>query len=221
MTAFFALIKQDMRLSLRVGGGALLSSFFFFSLIAILPFAIGPDLPLLARIGSAIIWFAALLSLLLGLDRLFSADYEDGSLDLLLSSDLAIELMVLAKMIAHWLTNSLPLILLTPLLGFMLNLPIIQIFALCLTLLIGTPALTALATIGAALTFRLAKGGILLPILILPMTLPILIFGVSATTGILRGQEFFMQPLLFLSGVSLLFCVIAPIASAYSLRLGK
>jgi len=218
MKQFLVLFSRDIKLNIRSGGGALLSCFFFFILIAILPFAVGPDLQLLSKIGSAIIWFAALLSLLLGLDHLFKADYDDGSLDVMLSSNISTELIVITKLIAYWCVNALPLIFITPLLGLMLNINFFEITILCLSLLIGTPALAALGAIGASLTLRMVKGGVLLPVLILPFTVPILIFGVSATANIANGQAYIMQSLIYLSGISLLCCAGAPLTAAYALK---
>ena len=219
MNAFISLIKRDILLSLRAGGGALLASIFFLSVIAIVPFAIGPDLPLLAKIGGAILWFAALLSVLLGLERLFQIDFDDGSLDQLMLTTMPMELFVFAKMIAHWLATGLPLILISPLLGLMLNLSPATLYGVMLTLLIGTPALTAIGAIGAALTLSLARGGLLLAVIMLPLTTPILIFAVSAVEKMTIGQnENFQQALLYLCGISLLYVAFSPIAAAMALR---
>lgn len=218
MSGFMALLKRDLLLATRVGGGALLASVFFLSVISILPFAVGPDLPLLAKIGGAILWFAALLSVLLGLDRLFLSDFEDGTLDQLFLTTMPLEVMVIAKMLAHWLATGLPLIIISPLLGIMLNLSPETLAAVAITLLIGTPALTAIGTVGAALTVSLNKGGLLLPIVVLPLTIPVLIFGVSAVEGITNTIAHFRQPILYLSGVSLLYVAIAPLAAAAALK---
>jgi len=145
MSAFTALILRDIRLAIRVGGGALMGALFFLIVVTMMPFAIGPDLNLLARIGPAILWLGALLASLLALDRLFVTDHEDGSLDLLMMGDMPLELAVAAKAIAHWLTTALPLVVITPVLGLMLNIEIDGMGALALTLLTGTPALTFIA----------------------------------------------------------------------------
>src|SRR6202166_2753186 len=121
MSAFTALVVRDMRLSVRVGGGALMGALFFLIVVVMMPFALGPDFALLARIGPAILWLGALLASLLALDRLFATDYDDGSLDLLMMGRMPLELAVLAKAAAHWLTTGLPLVAITPLLGLMLN----------------------------------------------------------------------------------------------------
>ena len=121
MNAFLALVLRDMRLSVRVGGGALMGALFFLIVVTMMPFALGPDLALLARIGPAILWLGALLASLLALDRLFATDHEDGSLDLLMMGGMPLELAVAAKAIAHWLTTALPLVVISPVLGLMLN----------------------------------------------------------------------------------------------------
>ena len=158
-----ALMLRDMRLAIRVGGGALMGVLFFLIVVTLVPFAVGPDLAQLRRIGPAILWLGALLASLLTLDRLFAADQEDGSLDLLLMGTTPLELSVLAKAAAHWITTALPLVIAAPLLGLFLNLEPLAIGAVALTLLAGTPALTGIGLIGAALSVALRRGGLLLP----------------------------------------------------------
>ena len=160
MSAFIALLVRDMRLAVRVGGGALMGALFFLIVVTMMPFAIGPDLALLARIGPAILWLGALLASLLALDRLFATDHEDGSLDLLMMGRLPLELSVATKAIAHWLTTSLPLVVIAPLLGLMLNVELHAMGWLALTLLAGTPALTFIGLVGAALSVALRRGGL-------------------------------------------------------------
>lgn len=219
MALFFALIYRDILLTLRSGGGALLASIFFLTIISIVPFAIGPDLPLLAKIGGAILWFAALLSVLLGLDRLFQSDFDDGSMDQLFLSAMPLEMIVIAKMLAHWLTTGLPLVIISPLLGLMLNLDLITLYGVMMTLLIGTPALTAVGAIGAALTVSLPRGGLLLAIIMLPMSIPILIFAVSAVENMsINHGDDFKEALIYLSGISLLYIALSPLAAALALR---
>src|SRR6516165_11103834 len=170
MKPLSALLFRDMRIAVRVGGGALMGVLFFLVVVALTPFAVGPDLALLKRIGPAILWLAALLASLLALDRLFVSDHEDGSLDLLMMGDMPLELAVAAKAIAHWLTTALPLVVITPVLGLMLNIEIDGMGALALTLLTGTPALTYIGLTGAALSVALRRGGLLLAVLVLPLT---------------------------------------------------
>jgi heme exporter protein B len=219
MTALSALLVRDMRLAVRIGGGALMGVLFFLIVVTLMPFAIGPDLPLLQRIGPAILWLGALLASLLTLDRLFAADAEDGSLDLLLMGHAPLELAVLAKAAAHWITTGLPLVIAAPLLGLFLNLDAGASGAVALTLLAGTPALTGIGLIGAALSVALRRGGLLLPVLILPLTVPVLIFGVAASNAAVTGLSF-GAPFLILCALTLGSLVVGPFAAAAALRHG-
>jgi heme exporter protein B len=220
MSAFASLLGRDMRLSVRVGGGALMGALFFLVVVSMIPFAIGPDLALLARIGPAILWLGALLASLLALDRLFATDYEDGSLDLLMMGGMPLELAVATKAIAHWITTGLPLVIIAPLLGLMLNVDLHALEWLALTLAAGTPALTFLGLIGAALSVALRRGGLLLAVLVLPLTVPVLIFGVAATNAAIVGPAPFGPPFTILCALSLASLVLGPIAAAAVLRHG-
>jgi heme exporter protein B len=220
MTALSALLVRDMRLAVRVGGGALIGVLFFLIVVTLVPFAIGPDLALLARIGPAILWLGALLASLLALDRLVSMDHEDGSLDLILTARVPLELAVAAKALAHWLTTGLPLVVAAPLLGLLLNLDPKATAAVALTLLVGTPALTFIGLIGAALTVALRRGGLLLAILVLPLTVPILICGVAASNAAIVGPIPFGTPFSILCALTLISLVIGPMAAALALRQG-
>jgi heme exporter protein B len=215
-----ALFLREVRIGQRIGGGASLGVVFFLILVALTPFAIGPDLALLGRIAPAILWISALLATLLGLDRLFQADFEDGSLDLMLTSRASLELIVLTKCLAHWLLTGLPLVIAAPFFGLMLGLPANQLWSVALSLLVGTPALTLIGAIGAALTASLRRGGLLLPVLILPLCAPALIFGVAAAGAgaAASGGTPFAPPFLILCAISLLALVGAPIAAAAALR---
>src|SRR5580692_3157675 len=184
MSPLAAILVRDMRIAIRVGGGALIGVLFFLVVVTLIPFAVGPDLPLLKHIGPAILWLAALLASLLALDRLFTSDYEDGSLDLILMGRAPLELVVATKGIAHWLTTGLPLIIAAPLIGLFLNLDPPAEAALALTLLAGTPALTFIGLIGAAIAVTLRRGGLLLAVIVLPLTVPVLIFGVAAANTV-------------------------------------
>jgi heme exporter protein B len=215
-----ALIRRDLLVALRVGGGALIGVLFFLSVVVLMPFAIGPDLPLLKRIGPAILWLGAMLASLLTLDRLFTADHDDGSLDLIVMSRTPLELVCLAKALAHWIASSIPLIVATPVLGLMLNLDGAATVGVMLTLVAGTPALTLTGMIGAALAVTLRRGGLLLPVLVLPLSIPTLIFGVIAANGAANGQPAFGAPFSILCALSLLGLVVGPFAAAASLRQG-
>ncbi len=218
MTALAALLVRDMRIAVRVGGGALIGVLFFLIVVTLTPFAVGPDLALLARIGPAILWLGALLASLLALDRLIALDHEDGSLDLILTARAPLELTVAVKAIAHWVTTGLPLVLATPLVGLLLNLEPKATAAATLTLLIGTPALTFIGLIGAALTVMLRRGGLLLAVLVLPLTVPVLIFGVAASNAAMVGPVPFGAPFGVLCALTLMSLVIGPFAAAAALR---
>jgi heme exporter protein B len=219
--AFAALVVRDLKLAARVGGSGLLGLVFFLMLITIIPFALGPDLNLLRRIGPAILWLAAVLATLIGLDRLFQADEEDGSLDLMRMGELPLELVVVAKCLAHWLTTGLPLALVSPLFGLLLALEPDTMPALVATLLVGTPALTFIGAIGAALTASLSRGGLILAVLVLPLMVPTLIFGVSAAQAVQGGTVPFLTPFLVLGALSLIAAVTGAVAAAAALRISQ
>jgi heme exporter protein B len=211
-----AIAGQTARLSLR--GGALTGLVFFLAVVTIIPFGVGPDLNLLSRIGPAMLWIGALLATLLGLDRLFQDDRDDGSLDLIALSGLPLELVVLAKVAGHWLATGLPLVIAAPVLGLMLGVEPAGLGAVTLTLLAGTPALTAIGAIGAALLAALGRGGPLVAVIVLPFTIPVLIFGVSATGAYLSGAGPFLPPFLILVALTLTGAVVAAFAGAAALR---
>jgi heme exporter protein B len=218
MSAVAALFVRDLKLAVRIGGGAGIGVLFFLIVVALTPFAIGPDLALLGRIGPAMLWLGALLASLLTLDRLIAADQEDGSLDLILMSDLPLELALAAKAAAHWLTTGLPLVLATPLLGLFMNLDGRTSAAVALTLLAGTPALTFIGLVGAAITVALRRGGLLLAVLVLPLTVPVLIFGVAASNAAIVGPLPFGAPFTILCALTLTSIVIGIFAAAAALR---
>ncbi len=219
-SALSAIFLRDIRVAFRIGGGALIGVLFFLTVVALIPFALGPDLALLRRIGPAILWLGALLASLLTLDRLFADDQADGSLDLLLMGGAPLELVVAAKALAHWITTGLPLVIAAPVLGLMLNLESQALVIVALTLLAGTPALTFIGVIGAALAVAVRRGGLLLPILILPLAIPVLIFGVSAANAALVGPIPFGTPFTILCALTLFSIVIGPFAAAATLRHG-
>jgi heme exporter protein B len=208
MRPFLALVTRDLRLAARIGGSGVLGLVFFLMIVTLIPFALGPDLNLLARIGPAILWLAAVLSTLIGLDRLFQADEEDGSLDLLRTAPAPLELAVLAKVLAHWLTTGLPLALAAPLFGLLVALTPEAMAAMVATLLVGTPALTFIGAIGAALTASLRRGGLILAVLVLPLMIPTLIFGVSTANAATGGTVPFLTPFLILAALSMIAAVV-------------
>jgi heme exporter protein B len=214
--ALRAVFVRDLKIAFRAGGGAGLGVVFFLALVTVVPFAVGPDMPLLARIGPAILWIGALLATLLGLDRIFSADREDGSLDVMMLSATPLELIAAAKGAAHWVATGLPLTVAAPLFGLLLGMEPSALGAITLTLLLGTPAITFLGLIGAALAVALPRGGLLVAVLILPLTIPVLIFGVAASADV--GPVPFDTSLKFVAALTLFALVLGPVASAVALR---
>ena len=184
---FIALLARDLRLAARSGGSAALALAFFALVATLVPLGIGADLHLLARVAGGVLWVAAVLAALLSLDRLFQGDFEDGSLDVIALAPLPLELTALAKILAHWLSTGLPLTLLSPLLALMFNLPPEGTWVLFVSLLIGTPAVSAVGAIGASLTLSLKRGGLILPLIILPLLAPVVIFGAGAVAAALDG----------------------------------
>lgn len=215
MNAFAAIIGRDIRLSFRAGGEALTLVLFFVMVGIIVPFAIGPDRPQLMRLAPGIVWIAAFLAMLLGLDRMFRSDEDDGSLLLLRHAALPLEAVVAAKLIAHWLVTALPLIVAMPVLAVMLSMDWSQLGVTVLGLLLGTPALTAFGTLGAATTVGLKRGGLIAPVLILPLAIPVMIFGVGMADPMAGTGA-----ALFLAAISLVMVALAPVAAALALRAG-
>ncbi len=218
MNALLALFGREWKIATRVGGGALMGALFFLIVVTVVPFGVGPDLNLLARIGPAILWIGALLATLLSLDRLFQVDRDDGGLDLILMGETPLELVILVKCLAHWAATGLPLVIASPLLAVFMNMEPEAIAATTLTLLVGTPALTFTGAIGAALTVTLKRGGLLLAILVLPLTVPVMIFGVSSATAVLYGTMPFSTPFSILSALGLFALVLGPVVGAAALR---
>jgi heme exporter protein B len=207
-----------MRLASRAGGGAALALSFFALVATLVPLGIGADLKLLARVAGGILWVGAVLAALLSLDRLFQGDYDDGSLELVALSPLPLELTAFAKIAAHWLSTGLPLTLLSPLLALLFNLPSEATLTLFLSLLIGTPAVSAIGAIGAALTLSLRRGGLILPLIILPLLSPAVIFGAGAVAAKLDGFSP-LGALGLLGAFSLAAVLLSPFAAAASVRL--
>lgn len=220
MTALLALMRRDIAIALRAGGGALIGVLFFLTVVVVMPFALGPDIALLRKIGPAILWLGAMLASLLTLDRLFTADQDDGSLDLIVMSRAPLELSCASKALAHWLAVGVPLIAATPFVGILLNLAAPATLAVALTLLVGTPALTFTGMIGAALAVTLRRGGLLLAIVVLPLSIPVLIFGVAASNAAVAEAVPFGTPFSILCALSLVSFVVGPFAAAASLRQG-
>jgi len=218
MPAFVAILRRELRLSLRRGVDSLQPLIFFVVALALFPLGVGPATEVLERIGVGVIWVLALLAVMLSLDRLYQADAEDGSLELLALATMPLELAVLAKCLAHWLTSGLLLVIGSPMLALLLHQPADVMGILALALLLGTPALTLIGSVGAALAIGTRRGSVLIALLVLPLYIPVLIFGVSAIEGEVMGLG--GRPQLLILGAMLLAALaLTPFASAAALRL--
>ena len=215
--AALALIKRDMLLARKQGGGLGAALGFILAVMVLVPLAIGPDQNLLQRIAPGMMWLALLLAVLLTSDRMFQQDFEDGSLDIMTMTSLPFEIITLLKALAHWLTIGLPLAIITPPLGLLLNIDVSQLPILWATMILGSLALSMLASIGGAVTAGLRRGGLLVSLLILPLYVPVLIFGVAAATASL-GPTSSTPALIVLSAITLMSVVVAPWASATALK---
>ena len=212
-----ALLVRDLKLSVRAGGGFGLALAFYLIVVVLVPFAIGPDPDRLRNVAGGVLWIGALLACLLSLDRILQQDYEDGSLDLLATSPIPLEAVVLTKAAAHWITTGLPLTLVAPLFGVLLNLPIDAYGTLVLSLAVGTPALSLIGTFGASLTVGLKRGGLLLSLIVLPLYVPSLIFGADAVRRATEGQSP-TTPILLASAISLAAVALMPFVTALVIR---
>ncbi len=219
MSALRELLKRDVLMTWREGGAVGTALGFYVMVITLLPLGIGPDLNLLARIAPGLLWVALMLAALLSLGRLFEADLEDGSLDVLATSSVPLEAIAAAKCLAHWLGTALPLVLLAPVLGLLLNLPLEAYAPLMLSMVAGTPAISFIGGIGAALTLSARRGGVLIALLMLPLFVPTLIFGIETVSSGIVDSAAFWPSFLILAAVSLASVVLAPLATAAALRL--
>ena len=215
---FLRLIGRELTLALRGGIGTLMTVVFFVIAVTLFPLGVGPELGLLSRIAPGAVWVAALLATLLSLDRLFVADHEDGSLEQLMLGTLPLEFVVLAKTIAHWLTTGLPLAVAAPVLALLLNMSTDGLVILIVSLLLGTPILSLIGAVGAALTVSLRRGGALIALLVLPLYVPVLIFGVGAVEGAVLDIGVHAN-LSILAGGLVGALVLGPLAAAAALRM--
>ena len=217
MSGFSALVVRDVRLAARAGGNIVLAISFFAATAALFPLGVGVNPTFLFRIAAGVVWVAAVLACLLSLDRLFQADYEDGSLDLIALGPLPLEGVALAKIVSHWLTTGLPLTLVSPVLALLYRLPVIGAEALAISLLVGTPAVSAIGAIGAGLTASVRRGGLILPLIVLPLLSPVVIFGAGVVLATLDHVANGALPLL--AAFSLGAVLLSPFAAAAALRL--
>jgi heme exporter protein B len=218
MMAFRQLLARDLALAWKEGGAVGITLGFFLVVVTMLPLSLGPDLNLLSRIATGVLWVALLLAALLSLGRLFESDLEDGTLDVLAMGPLSLEGVVAAKGFAHWLSTGLPLTVIAPLLGLLLNLPGEGYLILIATMLAGTPAVSFLGAVGAALTLKTRRGGLLLALLVLPLFVPTLVFGIASVNAVTVEAGSALPPFLILVAISLAAIVLAPLAAAAALR---
>ncbi len=217
MSAMTALLMRDMRLAVRAGGSAALALAFFAAVATLVPLGVGADFQILTRIGAGVLWVGAVLAALLSLDRLFQADYEDGSLDCLALSPMSLETVAAVKIAGHWIVTGLPLTLFAPALALLFNLPGNATVTLVLSLLIGTPSLSAIGGIGAGLTLSIRRGGLMLPLIVLPLLAPAVIFGAGAVLGVLDGLA--NGALWLLAAFAVFATLLSPFAAAAAVRL--
>lgn len=217
MIGLTLLVRRELGLALHGGTDAMMTVVFFVLAAVLFPFGIGADPAMLSRIGGGIIWVVALLAAMLSLERMFSVDYEDGSLDLLYLSPVGLGTLALAKALAHWMTTGFLLVISAPILALLYDLPVSAFSALFLSMLLGTPILSLVGGIGAALALGARRGGVLLALLILPLYIPVLIFGASAIDGAVAGRPIGPQ-LMVLGGFLLAALALAPWATAAALR---
>lgn len=220
MSGFWSVLRRDLRLALTGGGDILTLVLFFIIVGAITPFAVGPDRALLARIAPGMIWIAAFLAMLLGLDKLFRPDRDEGTLALYRLAETSMPGIVAAKVLAHWLTSALPLIIASPFLALILAMDVSTYWRTLISLLLGTPALAAFGAFGAAVTVAVRRGGLLAPILIAPLCVPVLIFGVGAISP-LGGPDQAQAAMLFLAALSLMALALSPFAAALAIDWGE
>ena len=218
MRALAALFRRDLALASRRLADSLMGLAFFVVALSLFPFGVGASPDILARIGAGVVWVVALLAVLLTLDRLWQADHEDGSLELILLAQAPLELLVVVKCLAHWLTSGLVLVVASPLLALLMNLPVEALWAVPLALLVGTPTLTLVGSIGAALLVGSRRGSVLMALLVLPLYIPVLIFGVAAVESEVMGLGG-SAPILILTAMLLLALALTPFATAAALRL--
>ena len=218
MSAFAAIVRRDLTLAVRYRAEAANPLLFFLIVIALVPLGLSPRREVLELIGPGVFWIGALLAALLSLERMFRTDFDDGSLDLMLISPQPLPLIVLAKILAHWLVIGLPLLVAAPLIALLLGLPANSLAVLLVTLALGTPTLSAVGAIGVALTVGLRRGGVLLSLLVLPLYIPVLVFAASAVSAAAGGLPVLGQ-LYMLGALAALSFSLAPLAAAAALRI--
>lgn len=218
IAAYFSIIRRELLLARRQGGATLSAMLFFILTVTLFPLGVGPSAAVLERISAGTIWVAALLAVLLSLDRLFQADLEDGTLEQMMLLPMPVSVLVLAKVTAHWITTGLPLIIASPLLGVFMQMSADGYLTLVIVMALGTPTMNLIGAIGAALTVGVRRGGVLLSMIVIPLYIPILIFGVAAVEASVQGYSAAAH-MLILTAMLLGALVLAPIAAGWALKL--
>jgi heme exporter protein B len=218
VSAVTALMKRDLAVAFRQGSNVGTAIGFFLTVVVLLPIGLGPDQALLQRIAPGGLWIALLMSVLLSADRIFQDDYDDGSLELLTTGPLPFEIVTLIKALVHWLTAALPLAIIAPLLGFLVNISPQQVVPLALAMIVGSVGISLLAALGAAVTVGLRRGGMVVSLLILPLYVPMLVFGISASSASAGVPGPGSASLMILAALSLAMLVVVPIAASAALR---
>lgn len=218
MNAMLSVMRRDLILALRQGGGFGMAIGFFLTVMVLIPLGVGPDVALLQRIAPGLLWITMLLSVLLSADRIYQADYEDGSLELMAMAPLPLELTVVAKSLAHWVASGLPMAIAAPALGVLLNLDGSMVPSLMLAMVTGSLALSLIASLSAAVVVGLRRGGLLLSLLALPLYVPVMIFGISASAADAMAPQHAGNALLILMAVVLVTLVVTPLAGAAAIR---
>ena len=217
MDTIMAIIRRDLSLVMRQGSDAFVVLIFFIVTVTLFPLGVSPDPLILQNLASGIVWVGALLAAMLSLDRLFQTDYDDGSLELLVLSPYPLEIVVLCKCFVHWLTTGLPIMVISPVLALMLNIKTGAFLYLITSMALGTPTISLLGAVGAALVLGSRRSGVLIALLIIPLTIPILLFGVSAIQAATEGYSA-SSPLMFLGAFLLFSIALCPWVIASSLR---
>ncbi len=211
-------VRRDLVLALRRRADVLTTLVFFVMVVSLFPLAVGPEAKMLTKMAPGVVWVAALLASMLSLGRMFSADYLDGTLEQMLLAPQSLAVLVLGKIVAHWMTSGLPLVLMAPVLGLQFSLPADQLGVLVVGLVLGTPVLSMIGAVGAALTLGLRGGGVLVSLLVLPLCIPVLIFGAGAVVAVASGMDYAAH-LQLLAAVLVAAAVLTPWVTAQALRI--
>jgi heme exporter protein B len=218
MGLFGLVVRRDLLLAMRRRADVLTTLIFFVMVVSLFPLGVGPEMDMLRKMASGVVWVAALLASMLSLPRMFSADHADGTLEQMMLAPQSLSVLVLGKIVAHWMLSGLPLALIAPVLGLQFDMPPAALWVLVFALLLGTPVLSMIGAVGAALTLGLRGGGVLVSLLVLPLCIPVLIFGAGAVEAVTSGMSV-VSNLSFLGAFMLFALVFTPFVAAQALRI--